>query len=583
MPIDALTSLSFAVQSSPGVYALLLGSGISRSAGIPTGWEITINLIEKLAALESQSVVSPELWYREKFGAEPDYSALLNEIGKTASERQAILRQYFEPSAEERNSGRKIPTLAHKAIAKLVAKGFIRIIITTNFDRLLEQALEAEGVTSTIISSADAVEGMSPLSHTPCTIIKLHGDYLDTRIKNTAEELSSYDPRFSTLLDRILDEYGLIICGWSGAWDTALVAAIERVRSRRYTTFWTVKEQAMLGAAQRLAQLRSAMLLPIQDADSFFKSFSDRVLAIEQFNLEHPLTTITAIATLKRFLQDSSRRIDLHDLVIGEAQRMKSEVESLPLSADSPTAETIFHRLQQYEAIAERPIKFFSTLAFFSEEKHNGLILEAVKWFISPAWPRTSYTAYINLRLHPCVLVLYAMCLAALKGNKPELLKILFLEIMVRDDEGRPEESAIRRRLPAHVVDHDIAQQFRGYERHFQPMADRYFDVLKPLFPGMFPTENDFTLTFHVLEVLASLSHLDQRLQPGNTHPWAPAGHFLYHQGWGNQSAVDKLRIETERDYANSTIARTGLFASADRFKVVYGQFIEIMTQYRRF
>lgn len=30
-----------------GVYALLLGSGVSRAAGIPTGWEITMELVKR--------------------------------------------------------------------------------------------------------------------------------------------------------------------------------------------------------------------------------------------------------------------------------------------------------------------------------------------------------------------------------------------------------------------------------------------------------------------------------------------------------------------------------------------------------
>ena len=42
--------LAFSVRSGPGVYAVLLGSGISRAADIPTGWEVTLDLIAKLAA-----------------------------------------------------------------------------------------------------------------------------------------------------------------------------------------------------------------------------------------------------------------------------------------------------------------------------------------------------------------------------------------------------------------------------------------------------------------------------------------------------------------------------------------------------
>jgi hypothetical protein len=50
--IDPLISLAFAMQSNKGVYALLLGSGVSRAAQIPTGWEVVLDLVEKLAHLQ---------------------------------------------------------------------------------------------------------------------------------------------------------------------------------------------------------------------------------------------------------------------------------------------------------------------------------------------------------------------------------------------------------------------------------------------------------------------------------------------------------------------------------------------------
>jgi hypothetical protein len=35
--VDPYTSLAFSVYGNKGVYALLLGSGVSRAAGVPTG------------------------------------------------------------------------------------------------------------------------------------------------------------------------------------------------------------------------------------------------------------------------------------------------------------------------------------------------------------------------------------------------------------------------------------------------------------------------------------------------------------------------------------------------------------------
>ena len=54
-------------------------------------------------------------------------------------------------SDQEREEGEKEPTLAHRAIAELAAQGFIKVIITTNFDRLVETALREEGVEPTVL------------------------------------------------------------------------------------------------------------------------------------------------------------------------------------------------------------------------------------------------------------------------------------------------------------------------------------------------------------------------------------------------------------------------------------------------
>ena len=255
--IDTLNSLAFSMQANPGVYALLLGSGVSRSAQIPTGWEITLDLVSKLAAAQGEGDVrslDPKDWYREKFGKAPDYSDLLDELAKTPAERQQLIRGYLEPTEKERADGLKVPTPAHMAIARLVAQGYIRVVITTNFDRLMEMALDSVGVVPTVISTEDQANGAMPLIHQRCCVFKVHGDYLDTRIRNTEAELKAYPEAFNQLLDRILDEFGLIVCGWSAAWDPALRQAIERSKSRRFSHYWAMRGEPTEDAQKSVLQ-----------------------------------------------------------------------------------------------------------------------------------------------------------------------------------------------------------------------------------------------------------------------------------------------------------------------------------------
>lgn len=132
--IDPLLSLAFSLYSSPGIYAVLLGSGVSRTAQIPTGWEITMDLTRQLAGLEGAGeLIDPERWYSERFGEPPNYSHLLARVAPSPIERQQLLKPYFEPSEDQRANGVKVPTPAHRAIAELVANGAIRVILTTNF------------------------------------------------------------------------------------------------------------------------------------------------------------------------------------------------------------------------------------------------------------------------------------------------------------------------------------------------------------------------------------------------------------------------------------------------------------------
>ena len=213
--LDALTSTSFAVHNAKGVYALLLGSGISRAANVPTGWEVTLDLIRRIAATMNESEEcqnNPEEWYRSRYKGDPDYSRLLEQLATSPAERTAMLARYFDGSGDL--DGEPIqPTKAHIAIAKMVSRGYVRVIITTNFDRLMERALEAIGISPAIISTPDAIQGALPLAHAPCTLIKLHGDYRDERLRNTVTELSTYDQQTQSLIDKVLDEYGLIISG----------------------------------------------------------------------------------------------------------------------------------------------------------------------------------------------------------------------------------------------------------------------------------------------------------------------------------------------------------------------------------
>jgi len=275
--LDPTVRLALTLHANPGAYACLLGSGISFTSGIPTGWGMVLDLTTRVARVLGEDCGDdPAGWYKARFGEDPDYSMLLAMIAPTPAERSRLLRAYFEPTEEERRCGIKGPTPAHRALANLAKRGVMRLFVTTNFDRLLERALEDVNIAPMVVSTPDDLAGVPPLGQGEVTVIKVHGDYLDARIKNTPEEVDSYDPAIDVLLDRVFGEHGLIVCGWSGQWDTALIRAIERNPSPPYGTFWTGRRPPK-GDAGRLLALRRGEFVQIAGADPFFSTLAERL------------------------------------------------------------------------------------------------------------------------------------------------------------------------------------------------------------------------------------------------------------------------------------------------------------------
>jgi hypothetical protein len=52
--LDPTLALALGLSASPGAYAMLLGSGTSTAAGVPTGWGVVLDLIGKVAVLRGE-------------------------------------------------------------------------------------------------------------------------------------------------------------------------------------------------------------------------------------------------------------------------------------------------------------------------------------------------------------------------------------------------------------------------------------------------------------------------------------------------------------------------------------------------
>jgi hypothetical protein len=328
--IDSVLNPAFSIASTPGAYAVLIGAGISKSSGVPSAWDLQVDLIRRVAKVVGTQVDgNEEEWWRTWSGVDPTYSDVIERLAPEPHERQALLREMFEPSESERDAGLKTPTPAHRAIADLVASGHIRVILTTNFDLLMERAIRDVGIEPYVVSDGDAARGLPPLHTLPALIFHLHGDYLNpSTMLNTANELEKYRPEVADLLGAIVENYGLVVAGWSATWDPALRGALHARARRFYTPVWI--EPFDLGELGERLRVALGATLIRADADTAVVALSEAVASLANRHSRHPEVPATAVSMAKRVLSGRSNLVDLHDLITSEFDRLRAEVDLDP-------------------------------------------------------------------------------------------------------------------------------------------------------------------------------------------------------------------------------------------------------------
>ena len=558
--INPIHSLAFSIQANRGVYAVLIASGVSRAAKIPTGWEVTLDLIRKLAKLNGEECEpDPERWYLKKFEKEASYSNLLKGLADTQAERQRLLRPYVEPTEEEREEGEKEPTTAHRAIAKLAAQGFIKVIITTNFDRLMETALTDEGVVPTVMSSYDQVEGALPLIHTQCCVFKVNGDYLDTRIRNTPAELDKYPPEFDQLLDRIFDEFGLIVCGWSAEWDSALRSAIYRAPSRRFTTYWATRGEPS-DEARRLIDHRGAQKIHIEDADAFFQAVQQHVQSIEEFSRPHPLSTEAAVASLKRYISEPRYRIKFSDLIDETVKQVVEATSGKAFEVQDvldPTNDSTTARVRSYDAACSTLLAMAIVAGRWAEEEHYHVWRRALQRLGSTA-PRGLYNNWTGWMIYPAVLLLYALGLGAVEANRLHFLNQFLATPLPKalQEENLPAVQV----LPPFClwVSKQAMQMLEGMDNRAVPLSDWIHNTLRPHAERIIPGDDRYTMVFDKLEILIALNYAHKaKLPPGSI--WVPPGSFVYRST--NRSRIfQEIEESFSKRKAESSYVTSGIF-----------------------
>lgn len=277
--INPMISLAVNMADGKRRFVLFCGAGISKDAGIATGKDILLNTLGKIYQQEFQkeSYSREDVlgWFeKNKDLHDMPYSKILDQIYPGMEQRRLYLNNFFE---------NKQPGEIHMLIAKMVQLGLIRFIITTNFDNLLEKALDSEGLKDkiSVLSTNDQAKNSDTWDKVEvCRIYKIHGDKDQGTIRNSPKELKKLDRYIEKDLQELINRHGVIVLGYSGE-DEGVLRCFERREYHRYPICWQYRDEPNKDVL-RIMNNQEGTLIHNESASSFLHELLDRIELIRR-------------------------------------------------------------------------------------------------------------------------------------------------------------------------------------------------------------------------------------------------------------------------------------------------------------
>ncbi|WP_375444401.1 hypothetical protein [uncultured Fibrella sp.] len=255
-------------------YCFILGAGASRSSGIPMAselaadWLATVKLdLGDLRYAEWRMSIGLD----EENLAEQYFSIYAKRFELDFLEGYAYLEKKIEVAE---------PSWGYSVLAQVLSKTKHNVVITTNFDYLIEDALYTYGDKKPLVCGHESLSGFIKPFTTRPIIAKVHRDLL-LGPKNTAEETSQLPDGWSTALEGIFRFYTPIVIGYGGN-DGSLMNLLEKTSYINRGIFWCYHERS----GEPNARIKSL----VRDHDGYLVPINgfDEMMMLFNKNLDYP-------------------------------------------------------------------------------------------------------------------------------------------------------------------------------------------------------------------------------------------------------------------------------------------------------
>lgn len=293
-----IVRLAASAQTAERKYVLFAGAGLSRDAGLPTAWDLMLATAALLRSGESDPGRDDlETWFKESRFSKMTYAELIGSLFPTPVEQ----RSFVHDKLASKGVGD-----AHKLIAELVRMGIFRCAITTNFDELLERALEEAGIRVQVIASSDELTHAEPLIHCKSfRVYKPHGTLGSGYLRNTPLDLEKLTDDMEEELIRVMSDHGLMVLGYAGH-DESILRCLRARKHHRYPAFW-VNPNTPSNQVSKLFQTDTFLYIQCRGAGDFLKDLLATYEKIASFvpNPGLPSISLEVINSIQNYKPDA--------------------------------------------------------------------------------------------------------------------------------------------------------------------------------------------------------------------------------------------------------------------------------------